>query len=332
MVKYLPNLLSLARAFMGLVIPQMICSSYSALHAWAALVFTLAAITDYFDGWLARKLAVTSETGKWLDPLADKVLTLGCLWAFSAQGLIPGWGFWLVLVREVLVTFCRTGWGLSGVTLGAELAGKGKLVLQVFWISVCFFLLFRLDGFAPFAGDFGRWIAPTVIVSTLASVLLTWYSGFLFLRNNRNLFMTPFFAKFTLAAGVGLLPKAPGTWGSLLAVLIAIPMKENLILYWAVFFLIGWIAYFYWARFGAGFSKDPSFFVLDEVCGIFVTFALVSINWSTAVAGFLLFRAFDIWKPFPARKFESLPGYWGIMMDDLMAGVYAAVVLWLLPL
>jgi len=332
MIKHLPNLLSLVRAILGFIVPAMILSDSTPLHAWAAVVFALAAITDYFDGWLARRLAVASDVGKWLDPLADKVLTLGCLWAFAARGVIPEWSFFLILMREVLVTFCRTGWGLAGVTLGAELAGKGKLVMQVFWISACFFYLFRTDGIDLFLGDWGKWIAPVVKGATIVSVLLTWYSGAMFLINNRKYFSTVFFAKFVLASGVGLLPKAPGTWGSLVGVMLAFSAKAHFGLYWGMFFLVAWIAYFYWNRFQSHFDKDPSFFVLDEVCGIFVTFALVPMNGILEVAGgFLLFRLFDIWKPFPARQLEKCPGYWGIMLDDLMAGVYAAVVLWLLP-
>jgi phosphatidylglycerophosphatase A len=53
------------------------------------------------------------------------------------------------------------------------------------------------------------------------------------------------------------------------------------------------------------------------------------LNWKYLLLGFLLFRAFDIWKPFPARQAESLPGGWGIMADDWVAGIYAALGLWI---
>jgi len=54
---------------------------------------------------------------------------------------------------------------------------------------------------------------------------------------------------------------------------------------------------------------------------------LIPLNWKTWLLGFILFRLFDIWKPFPARQLEQLPGGWGIMADDWMAGIYAAIVL-----
>jgi phosphatidylglycerophosphatase A len=77
--------------------------------------------------------------------------------------------------------------------------------------------------------------------------------------------------------------------------------------------------------------KDPQFVVVDEVSGQMLTYllALAPINWKYLLLGFILFRAFDIWKPFPARQAESLPGGWGIMADDWVAAVYAAMGLWL---
>ncbi len=78
--------------------------------------------------------------------------------------------------------------------------------------------------------------------------------------------------------------------------------------------------------------KDPQFIVIDEVSGQQLTYLLgfaVGGNWKYLLLGFILFRVFDIWKPFPARQAESLPGGWGIMADDWIAGIYAAIGLWL---
>lgn len=75
--------------------------------------------------------------------------------------------------------------------------------------------------------------------------------------------------------------------------------------------------------------SDPGVVVIDEVSGQLITyFALAPLSWTELVAGFLLFRALDIWKPFPARQVESWRGGWGIMADDWFAGFYAALLLW----
>ena len=75
-------------------------------------------------------------------------------------------------------------------------------------------------------------------------------------------------------------------------------------------------------------KKDPQIVVVDEVVGQWITLAGASaLNWKSYLAGFVLFRTFDIWKPPPVRQLEALPGGWGINADDAMAGVYAALVL-----
>ncbi len=79
-------------------------------------------------------------------------------------------------------------------------------------------------------------------------------------------------------------------------------------------------------------QKDPQFVVIDEVSGQLITYlglGTAAPNWKYLLLGFILFRAFDIWKPFPARQAESLPGGLGIMADDWIAGIYAALGLWI---
>jgi phosphatidylglycerophosphatase A len=73
--------------------------------------------------------------------------------------------------------------------------------------------------------------------------------------------------------------------------------------------------------------KDPGLVVIDEVVGMWISLAFVPLRPTTLVAGFLLFRLMDIVKPYPARQLEALPAGWGIMADDVMAGIYANLVL-----
>lgn len=76
---------------------------------------------------------------------------------------------------------------------------------------------------------------------------------------------------------------------------------------------------------------DPGYVVIDEVAGQCLSFVFQGAGgWAWLLAGFILFRIFDVLKPFPARRFERLPGGWGIMTDDMAAGLYAAVALFLL--
>jgi phosphatidylglycerophosphatase A len=154
------------------------------------------------------------------------------------------------------------------------------------------------------------------------------------------------------ACGLGYIPVAPGTWGSLggillyFAVQVAFPptyfpgLRKS-------FEVTGWSAAWagipitvviaalgVWsATTAARFwnVSDPQRVVIDEVSGQHMTYllAFAPLNWKYLLLGFILFRVFDIWKPSPARQAESLPGGWGIMADDWVAGIYAAIGLWL---
>jgi phosphatidylglycerophosphatase A len=187
------------------------------------------------------------------------------------------------------------------------------------------------------------------------------------------------------AFGVGYIPKAPGTFGSLVGIVVAILTHpvSLLVTVGAVFFqggmgfdlpvfmghsapvlllvpslivllVLGFIGVWSSSRAAeyAGIG-DPQYVVIDEVSGMHLTlvlalmpvglptylipsdeasvFALYSafslLNWKYLLLGFILFRVFDIWKPWPIRRLEKLPGGWGIMADDWMAGIYAAILL-----
>ena len=72
---------------------------------------------------------------------------------------------------------------------------------------------------------------------------------------------------------------------------------------------------------------DPSQIILDEVVGCFLTFVGLAFSWQSLLAGFLLFRLFDIFKPFGIKRLEQLPGAWGVLLDDCAAGLLANIIL-----
>ena len=136
----------------------------------------------------------------------------------------------------------------------------------------------------------------------------------------------------------GYFPFAPGTVGSAAGLLV------YLVVWWsqssvfeialiAVLFLAGTWAGTVAERYFGGI--DPGPIVLDEVVGMLITLAFIPVGPSGALAGFLLFRVFDVLKPFPARRLESLHGGLGVMADDAMAAVYANLslraLMWLAP-
>ncbi len=128
----------------------------------------------------------------------------------------------------------------------------------------------------------------------------------------------------------GYLPKAPGTWGSLVGLALFFLLHTlSLEVYLAVvtgIFIIG--------TFAAGEAekimdrKDPGLFVIDEIVGMLITMIAIPATPLAMTLGFILFRIFDIWKPFPIRLIDQrLHGGLGIMLDDVVAGIYSLIIL-----
>ena len=138
---------------------------------------------------------------------------------------------------------------------------------------------------------------------------------------------------FASVFNIGRLPVAPGTWGSLFALLtwlILIPYISSLtlILINLILFVVGVITS---SRIEKELKEnDPSLVVIDEWVGQWIAlfFLPQSIIWG--IVAFGLFRIFDIWKPYPIYKFDKMQGGWGIMMDDVLAGIYALLIIQIL--
>ena len=137
--------------------------------------------------------------------------------------------------------------------------------------------------------------------------------------------------------GIGRLRPGPGTWASAstvvlwtaIAYLAAPPLRTPLAVALAVLvILVGIPAASRVAR--AATVKDPQFVVIDEVAGQLIALIAVPLAWKTFLAGFILFRVFDILKPPPVRQLERLPEGTGIVLDDVAAGIFAFLVMHLL--
>jgi phosphatidylglycerophosphatase A len=135
--------------------------------------------------------------------------------------------------------------------------------------------------------------------------------------------------------GCGYFPLGPGTAGALAAVLIAAALH----FWWGLgrLTLLGLVLALLFPAILASTrtarllgQEDPGLVVVDEVLGQWVTLlGAVNVNWKALLAGFIFFRIFDIWKPWPLRKLERLPEGIGIVADDLAAGIYGALILYI---
>jgi len=135
----------------------------------------------------------------------------------------------------------------------------------------------------------------------------------------RNRIISTFF-------GLGLLPWFPGTWGSLAGLGLAILAKDWVLgIAVVLLFFVGVWSSDKTAR--EVNKSDPGEVVIDEVVGMGVSLLFLPHHWIFWVSGFVLFRLFDIKKPGPIRKLEQFPGGWGIMLDDLGAGIMTNILL-----
>ncbi len=127
----------------------------------------------------------------------------------------------------------------------------------------------------------------------------------------------------------GRSPFAPGTAGTVVGVLLYLLLRDlNVLWYGAVCILVTAVGVRAAGHADRLFgTKDNRTIVIDEIAGYLVSLLLVPATWQYIIAAFLLFRFFDIVKPFPLRGLERLPGGWGVVLDDIGAGVYTNIAL-----
>lgn len=149
-------------------------------------------------------------------------------------------------------------------------------------------------------------------------------------RNDASLWATLVATFF----GAGRLHPGPGSWGSAATVLLWWALSRWIAVDWQVYVAILLAAFVVAIGIPAATQaarasglKDPQFVVIDEVAGQLITLIAAPVTWKTLLAGFILFRGFDIVKPPPVRQLEQLPEGWGIVLDDVAAGVYALIVM-----
>lgn len=127
----LPNLLTMLRIALIPVALWLIIEGTPRASFYAAMVYAVSAITDFLDGWIARRQGLVSVLGKFLDPLADKLLVASSLVAMLAMHRVPAWAVIIILARELSITSLRVIAMSEGVTIAAGQGGKEKAALQM---------------------------------------------------------------------------------------------------------------------------------------------------------------------------------------------------------
>lgn len=147
-------------------------------HLIATIIFIIASITDWLDGYLARKLNLVSNFGKFLDPLADKLLVMAALVSLVELTVIPGWMVIVILARELAITGFRLVAVEGGLVIAASNIAKWKTASQM--IAIILLLLNNIPfGFNGF---------PLAMIIMWLAVILTVFSGWDYLYKNRDVF------------------------------------------------------------------------------------------------------------------------------------------------
>lgn len=184
----LPNFLTMVRivlapVFMALVIVDDVWAKF-----WAMILFIVAALTDLFDGYYARKYDISTSFGKFFDPLADKILISLAFIAFVVLGYVQMWMVLLIILREFLITGLRTLAAYRGALITPSLPAKIKTFLQMTSITVIL-LVINLRTFLPPLKIDSAWLQSTIpdriiFWLMLATVVITVGTGIDYLRRS----------------------------------------------------------------------------------------------------------------------------------------------------
>ena len=177
MMNNLPNMLTLGRIACVPLVLLLLFSDSRQSGFWAATIFSVACVTDWLDGYLARKWEIVTVMGKFLDPLADKLIVVAALIMMIPLGRVPAWAVFLIIARDTLIGGLRSVASSEGIVISASDLGKYKTILQMVAIIA---LLLHYDYYWLFGLHCELFHVDMHFVGTVffyASLALTLWSG-----------------------------------------------------------------------------------------------------------------------------------------------------------
>lgn len=190
-MKNVPNILSAVRIVLAPIFLYLYLQDQLILQLISIVIFTIAAITDYFDGHIARKHEIESQIGIFLDPLADKVLTFSAfiVLPFIDESQFPWWAVIAIIARDVFITLLRIYSKKKNITMKTRMTAKTKTTVQMIFLYIGLLVgAFAQKGFI--LSTYADWILQSGIMFILMLFVtgLTLYSGIEYVYANRMLF------------------------------------------------------------------------------------------------------------------------------------------------
>ena len=182
----LPNILTFLRILLTPIFIICLFGEFELAKLWALVIFVVASITDAYDGYYARKNNLVTDAGRFLDPLADKILVSSAFISFAIMDLIDFWMVGLIIFRDVFVTGLRLIMTRNGFTMMTSKIAKSKTLVQI--AIIIFTLLFlSIKGYnEPFFHFFIDFIKEYQLIYylTLLTALFTIYTGLSYIQDN----------------------------------------------------------------------------------------------------------------------------------------------------
>ena len=184
----LPNILTFLRILLTPIFIICLFGEFEQAKMWALSIFIIASITDAYDGYYARKNNLVTDAGRFLDPLADKILVSSAFISFAIMDLIDFWMVGLIIFRDLFVTGLRMIMTRNGFTMMTSKIAKSKTLVQI--AIIIFTLLFlSVKGYSgPFFQSFIYYIKDYQLIYylTMRATLFTIYTGFTYINDNRK--------------------------------------------------------------------------------------------------------------------------------------------------
>lgn len=178
------NRLTLLRFLLALAVFLSLMARGHRAHRAAFLLFLAAILTDWVDGYIARRTHSVSPFGKVADPIADKILIVGALIGLLRAGVpIPLWGVFLIIARELLIGGIRILASSQGVLIAADRWGKLKMVIQ----SLCVLSMLGILLLAERAAGVPPWVWDLPYYLTTLCVIMAWQSAYVYMRHSRGM-------------------------------------------------------------------------------------------------------------------------------------------------
>ena len=183
-----PNQLTLLRVVLTPVFVAFLFSSSLTLRQLSLVLFILAGLTDWYDGWVARRWGYVSRWGAFLDPLADKIVTSAALVAFIYLDLTPAWPIWLIVGRDILITLLRSYSEYKGKPFATKKLAKTKTFLQfmfIYYLLLVYIASITGSVRSRIPGLIESLLNPSLLYTlTVVVAALTIYTGVLYLVEN----------------------------------------------------------------------------------------------------------------------------------------------------